>query len=238
MLSVVILNWKRPNNIKSLILPQLLKCNIVGEIIISHGLQLSSFTFNHPKVVHRNDHYLNIKYGLLLRFIAGISTKYPNILIMDDDIIAYPLTITNMYNVYKKNNSITVGRFGRKITNKYDYSCLDIDSKYTFAPIVLTSLVIINKKLCYTILEKCNQHPNLIEFVKTNSIPLWNGEDIFMSFISNKIYNKQPIITADPQLFPIKKLRSDNDLKVAISKTSINHSNYRSRLIKYLIRNL
>ena len=59
-----------------------------------------------------------------------------------------------------------------------------------------------------------------------------------MSFISNKIYNKQPIITADPQLFPIKKLRSDNDLKVAISKTSINHINYRSRLIKYLIRNL
>ena len=43
LISVVILNWLRPNNIKNKIVPELTNNNIIGEIIISHGKESTYF---------------------------------------------------------------------------------------------------------------------------------------------------------------------------------------------------
>ena len=49
MISLIILNWKRSNNIKKHILPYLEDNRIIDEIIISHGREESIFHYESKK---------------------------------------------------------------------------------------------------------------------------------------------------------------------------------------------
>ena len=49
-ISVVILNWLRPDNLRYHILPTLIKCPIIDEIIISHGRKDTFMKFYSRKI--------------------------------------------------------------------------------------------------------------------------------------------------------------------------------------------
>jgi len=81
-LSVIILNFNRPEYIKDYILPALINCPSINEIIISHGKKETFFedsaTDINPKI-NNEDEWIKIKhlkhwgndnkiYGLTLRF--------------------------------------------------------------------------------------------------------------------------------------------------------------------------
>ena len=229
--TIIILNWKRPDNIKKHILPKLVNCPLVGEIIISHGRTDTKFNCysNHTNIIHKDDTKLNKKLGLSLRFYNAKYANYPIIVTIDDDIIVHEATLINMFNVFIKNAPCVVGRFGRVINSDLSYNHLD--NNYNRTPIALTSLLMIPKKLCLNFLD--NQLP-ILNYVKNNSKPFWNGEDIFISLLSIVYFKKLPYIVNSEKYFPVKLLRSQKDLEVAISQ-DFNHIKYRSHLLRLII---
>ncbi len=231
-LTVVILNWLRPDNIKGLILPELTQSDLVGEIIISHGRPDTQFNCYSKKVniKHRQDWDNNTKYGLGLRFQTAQEAQYPLVLFLDDDIVVYPVTILNMVNAFIKNKPCLVGRFGRKVNLDLSYNSLPISQCDLSAPLALTSLLLVPKSLCQIFLDT---EYLVWDYVSANSQPLWNGEDIYISILSMLQYRKWPIIVDDDKYFPVEKLRSLKDLQVAISGQDI-HVPYRTGLIRHI----
>ena len=53
MISVVILNWKRPDNIINDILPKIVNYKLVSEVIISHGNSKTYFETPHATQIKR-----------------------------------------------------------------------------------------------------------------------------------------------------------------------------------------
>lgn len=235
LLSIVLLNWKRPSNISDLIIPQLLKCPIVSKIYISHGNPTTIFGKKHPKIIHYDHTQLNHTYGLSLRFYVGARAETEDVLILDDDLIPHPATIINLFKIYQQNTPCSLGLFGRFTNLKLDYLSeeFNISKKKYYAPIALTSCLLIKKELCRVFFKRYHSSPKLQRYVKAYSQPYWNGEDIFISILSFLEYGKPPLIVSDPSLFPVKKLRSKEDLMVAISLNKT-HLNYRSGLIRLL----
>ena len=234
LVSVVILNWLRPNNIKNKILPELVECPDIGEIIISHGKESTYFNCfsKKKKIYNRKDWELNSIFGLSLRFIAGQQAEYNTILFIDDDLIVHPSTISNMFSIYNKNKPCLVGRFGRNVGNNLTYDSRDVSINTINTPILLTSLLMFDKSIC----DKFFNYSNLIsKYVLENSKPLWNGEDIFISLLGIKLYQKWGILLSNPKYFPVQRLRTESDLSVAISQDS-NHCKYRSNLIKLVVK--
>ncbi len=231
-LTVVILNWLRPDNIKGLILPELTQSDLVGEIIISHGRPDTQFNCYSKKVniKHRQDWDNNTKYGLGLRFQTAQEAQYPLVLFLDDDIVVYPVTLLNMVKAFRKNPLCLVGRYGRSVNKDLSYNSLPISQGDLSAPLALTSLLLVPKGLCLVFLE--TEHL-VWDYVSANSRPLWNGEDIYISILSMLQYGKWPIIVDDDKYFPVEKLRSPEDLKVAISGQD-SHVPYRTGLIRHI----
>lgn len=229
-LTIVILNWLRPDNIKRLILPQLSSCPLIGEIIISHGRRdtmFSCYSKNIP-IIHRDDSENNTSLGLSLRFHIAQDANYPIIVTIDDDLVVHSATLINMLKVYQQNTPCIVGRFGRIINRNMSYNHMDPSQSQQETPIALTSLLMMSRELC---LEFIRRQTPLLDFVHKFSKPLWNGEDIFISLLSIILYEKWPIITNNHKYFPVKKLRSKEDQEVAISQQA-GHISYRSELIR------
>jgi hypothetical protein len=136
-----------------------------------------------------------------------------------------------MYRLFQKNAPCLVGRFGRFPTYPIGYSSLPISEKATEAPLLLTSLLFAPRSLCCEFFQAISP---IKEFVKLESKPLWNGEDLTLSLMSVSKYSKWGIVASHPKHFPVQKLRTKRDKEVAISNQS-GHVPYRSRLLRQLI---
>lgn len=216
MISVVILNFKRPNNIINNILPEITKYKIINEIIISHCNEETYFEYPHEKVICRNDVGVNQRYSLYRRFIVCEHAKNDCILILDDDIIIGELELKTLYEKWFLEKNVIHGVFGRKL----------IDFKYTFndtygrVPIVLTRCMLISKEL----IMKANLEKERVEPFVISAQPKWNGEDIYMSLFVCSLTNKLNFAHSE-----IKT--TDLDDSHAISKWD-GHQNHRTFIAK------
>lgn len=186
MLSVIILNYSRPSNIKDFIIPVLEKYKMVDEIIISHGREDVIFEYKSNKVkhlYHQGDP--NKEYGLTLRFVSGSEAKNDNIIIMDDDIIPDENTLDKLYGHIKEEEGI-YGLYGRYLDDNMNYL---VNNAFGNVPIVLTRCLICTKDMCNYFLENF-RHYETDEIKKSK--PYWNGEDILFSLLSIKKYDKLP----------------------------------------------
>ena len=228
-LSVILMNWQRPQNIRDLILPKLVQCPIVGEILICHCHPTTRFDCYSNKVPIRHLNYLaeNNTHGLAIRFLAATQARYQTIVYMDDDLVVHPATLMNMYRMYEKKSPCIVGRFGRRILPGGTYSTDPLPLGMS-APIALTSLLLVDRDFCGRAYSKSGP---LMEYIEEHSTPLWNGEDIFLSLMCLLEYGKWPILMDNPRMVPVHMLRSPSDLRVAISRRK-GHSAYRSGLIR------
>ena len=69
-ISMVVMNWLRPEVLQNHILIIMTKYELIDEIIISHGREDTYFEFDHPKIVNRKDWgEINEYYGLSRRFL-------------------------------------------------------------------------------------------------------------------------------------------------------------------------
>lgn len=240
-ITVVILNWLRPINLVKKIIPILIKCNLINEIIISHGRKDTYFDIksnDKVNIINRKDFLNNKKFGLSLRFISAIEAKNENILFIDDDQVPSIKTIENIFYLYLKNYPGIVGKYGRNlgfnIRNLNKHKSIDTLSYLPYniddgrCHILLTSFLFVPKSLCFDFLK---EKVKLEKFVIKNSKPLWNGEDIFLSLLSILKFNKLPFVANNENLFPIKQLLTTYDLNVAISNKK-SHFNYRTKLVR------
>ena len=89
MITAVILNYKRPQNLIKHIIPKLSNYNLINEIIISHGNINTYFsTPEYRNIKHYYDATLNdITMGVALRFYRATFAVNTCILILDDDLL-------------------------------------------------------------------------------------------------------------------------------------------------------
>merc|ERR1712151_508265 len=111
------------------------------------------------------------------------------VLHVDDDMEFTENTLNEMLVEFSKNTQRIVGRFGRDLVEKGSYPfngyCSKDTSKRT--EVVLTKLMLMETETCSAFF----QYSHLIwEDIVLNKGegPLWNGEDIFMSLVSNHVY--------------------------------------------------
>jgi mannosyltransferase OCH1-like enzyme len=171
-ISVIILNYKRPNNISKLV-ENLDKIKYIDEIIISHGDKNTEIIINNPKII--NETILRNKYYSATRFELATLAKNDLILYLDDDLYPSNNLIENLlikyYNDDFEGNQNLYGSFPRKCDDNYNnYSYLDYN-------IILTGLALVNKQRSIKIWNKIKESEFLNILMKNKG----NGEDILFS---------------------------------------------------------
>ena len=177
--TAIILNYNRPFNLKHIILPRLCRHPEISEVIISHGKKNTKFHYEsqHCNVVNRIDTDNNKDYGLSLRFLAMLSARNDKILLLDDDLFVFQQTITKLVDAFNKDSAKIHGLFGRKIDENYNYI---MHNAYGAQPIILTRCMVLHKKYADIFM----QEQQLMQDILPKGVPLWNGEDIFVSLLA------------------------------------------------------
>jgi len=220
LITIVILNYKRPDNIRKQIIPNLLSNKLIENIIVSHALPETYFEDfqEFSKVIHLKHFEENKKDGLFCRFLAANLSKTKCIAFHDDDFLIKNNSIKNCYYEWMKNKTSIHGFTGRDISeNKY----FPPNCHTNRPPIILTHFAMTSKFIINKVINK----KNLIDSFVRDCIPIWNGEDIFLSFISMLVSGKLNFLHA----FDFKKL----DESYAIHKNE-GHFKHRTLLVKKL----
>lgn len=230
-LSVVILNFNRPEYIKNNILPQLNKYgDLIDEVIISHGKEKTFFNdkFENIEIKHLQHWDLNKIYGLTLRFYSALEAKNKHLIIMDDDIIPDKETIEFLKERIEEDDERIYGLYGRNLDDKDKYNYTNC---FGTLPIVLTRCLITSKEMCSYFINNFRIYEN--DLIK-NSKPYWNGEDILFSFLSIEKFGKLP------KAYDLKhenRLGNYLNFNDSISLNN-NHHNYRKELTQYLVEKM
>lgn len=134
---VLLLNYKRPNNINHYILPALLKESCVSLVIIAHGEPSTVFGACQPlqdgeiqkigKVWHIGDYANNTTYKCFRRWllIEKLRSSLPGdcIMVQDDDVVFAPGELKILYTAYQEKKGVLVsGTYGRQLEGEsYKY---------------------------------------------------------------------------------------------------------------------
>jgi len=145
-ISMVVMNWLRPEVLQNDILPNMVKYELLDEIIISHGREDTYFEFDNPKIVNRKDWGdINEYYGLSRRFLASSEAKNDIILMIDDDEYPTEDAVKRLYEKYKKNPKRMYGPFGQNLRNgNYNYHM-----RFGEVCVLITKCTMFNKELCW-----------------------------------------------------------------------------------------
>lgn len=227
-ISVVILNYNRPEYLKDYILPHLVTYKKVDEIIVSSGKQSTDLSdkVKHPKIKHLSHWKQENKiYGLTLRFLSALISRNKYILIMDDDILPKEYSVNFLLDRVTDNPNIIHGLYGRKLNKLNRYT---VDNYFGEVPIVLTRCLITTKVKCQYFLDNFRRYETTM--VK-NSKPYWNGEDILFSLLSLKESEKLNHTYDLPHINRVWNYVSLREIGNSIS-FSDNHIKYRQRVTK------
>jgi hypothetical protein len=201
--SVVLLNYSRPKNIHETILPEILKCVGLKEVIVSHGRMDTVFAYPDKRVRHRLDAELNSKWGVGLRFVAGATSKTDCVVLMDDDILVDAESLRRLVNAWAakpgvmhsfnsaarwsntKWTSNDQGRNGGRdalsgtLSQTYATQMPKQETMHT-ADIVLTRCCAVRRSYIEGLLQFVAARPQLLELLESATTK-WNGEDICLS---------------------------------------------------------
>lgn len=227
-ISVIILNYIRPHNLKYSI-PLLINYNFIDEIIILNGNLEKSFYFDHPKVRIYEDIDNNI-YGGARRFLKISEINNDFVLFLDDDILPSEQLINTSVNIlnYYNDQNFLLG---------LPDNCRYISSDgYSFRwtknsrPNFTTTQYLLTKK---TIIEDFLKHEEGFEKYKE-----WykkykgNCEDISLNIFCNKYYDLPKYSLGNYKLLDESNGYSSNEnhyvLRSSFCKRFINDSTSKS----------
>jgi len=197
LVSVVLMNYSRPRMIQeSTLMKTLLDHPNVGEIIILHANPKTRFEYVHDKVVNLDATEENSEMGLSLRFYFSQMAKYEWVIHVDDDMEFDVDVISELVIEFQRNTKRIVGRFGRQLQKGGWFNGYSSKNTHGRTDVILTKLMIMERDLCSSFFE----YAHLIwEDIVLNQGegPMWNGEDIFMSLVSNHVYGKKDNFAMD-----------------------------------------
>lgn len=191
MYSVVILNYRRPDNIPK-ILQGLAESKRILETIISHGREdtFRAFAQDGLKVINRKDFTtVDRQWGVGRRFVAATQdSTAPVIVFVDDDIGIDGQTADALVDRHAKRPHVVHGIHGTgrsydAKTREYSYESIKGD-----APIVVTQCCAVAKYLVNDLLNWIIKpaNRNLRKLLETGHPVRWNGEDIVLSLFCGK----------------------------------------------------
>lgn len=190
--AVILLNYKRPTNIRNFILPSLVSNPLVSTILIAHGLQETVFGVDHPiadgeivrdgKVLHIGDFHENTEVGCFRRWkliqkcreIGFLNERY--IHSQDDDLLFDDEALLILLHCYKEGKGTLIsGVPGRSYVNDtYRYNDCRGECKLVLGRSIFTEV----ETICSAVLRA--SMPN--EILKQ--------DDICLSFLcSNRHYS-------------------------------------------------
>lgn len=228
-LSVVILNLSSSRIMKeSSLLPTLLQHSSVQEVIILHLNPKSQFNFVHPKVVNIDAKKENDKMGLSVRYYFCQMAKSDWVLHVDDNIVFSKTALNEMLYEFSKNTKRIVGRYGRNWDEYNDFNGYSSRDTSKETEVVLSKFMVMERDSCSDFF----QYSHLIweDIVLNNGEGrLWNGEDIFMSLVSNHVQGRDgekvnyAMDWLDVSDVP-KSIHDFSSIKFAISEGFLDHS--------------
>jgi len=211
MLTAIVLNWKRPQNMPR-ILDSLRQSELIFEIIVWNNNPDRVFTASDDIVVINTNRDL----GLNTRFAAALLAKQDAILFIDDDIVLSPEKINRLYLHWQESPEVCHAAFGRRCGSG-PYNKIDAWGE---VDVVLTKAVIVNRSICL------RAAVNTLLLDDLPGRPKGNGEDILLSYTAmaasgklNQAHNL--MINQEPQ-----------DPKIAISKREPTHVEHRTKVLE------
>lgn len=183
MISAVILNWNRPYNLKTLILPVLEQYPCIDEIIISHGKRETVFEYESDRcrIVHRQDYGdLNRDYGLALRFLAALGARNDTVLSLDDDILIPESSLAALLHEFVSDPDVVHSLYGRNPDRKLRYCNIMRFGEVTYA---VANAALLPKRLAGLFFD----HAPLVNGLAKKKTPAWYGEDLFLSLVAIKV---------------------------------------------------
>lgn len=181
MISAVVLNWGRPHNLQSILLPILERSSYIDEIIISHGRRDTMFEYEseHCSIVHRDDADLNPDYGCALRFVAAADARNDTVLSLDDDIVIPESSLAKLLDEFARDPDVIHSLYGRNPDRKLGYC---IDMRFGEVTYAVCNAALLSKRLVGLFFE----HAPLLDELAEKQARIWYAEDLFMSLVSIK----------------------------------------------------
>lgn len=189
-ISVVIINWVRPNNVK-LILQNLVEFDEIENIVVIMANPASAFTYLHPKVRHMVNYSISDKWGVAVRIYAcAYETQHHRVLLLDDDLLLSHEDIWRLMAVTATDRRpVCFKEFGR--IKRYTRNKTHFDRRPNL--MCLTRAVLIDRSFCH---EFFRFAPLMKSFIEKNSFRMtthWNGEDIFLALVHLYVSNGSSI---------------------------------------------
>ena len=230
MISAVIPNWNRPDTLTKVILPTMERYSCIDEIVISHGKEETAFDYKsrYCRVVHREDWEINEEWGLARRFVAAKEAANEIIWQQDDDLLVPEETIAELLVRYRRQPNVVHGLHGLLLDKDLNYL-----STLVYGEVILLAAkgTLSRRDLAARFFDP--KYREIHDFVRENSFPLWNGEDIFHSLVAvgssglpNRAYD-----------FPYVDLGFVSDNTEAVSRT-LGHAEYRTKIVKYAVEKM
>lgn len=169
MLTAVILNWRRPDNVRRIVASY--DRSVVSNVLVWDNANTRE-EFGCPTV--RSDDL-----GLYTRFALGLLAPTEGVLIQDDDIELGRETVQALEHVWSRDRTILHGLFGRRPKPDGSYA-IDHDMRNGEVEVVLTRALVVSKKLLAAFFLYL---PDFDE-VQRDSRPHGNGEDIILSYVA------------------------------------------------------
>lgn len=222
--SVVIMNWKRPRNVISIV-KRYVGYTAVSEVIVLMCRKQTLFKLQHPKVRVVDAIQDNDKYGLSVRFKYCREARSRWVLVQDDDVWTSEESIRYMMSAKAAYPGSLVGCCGRDWRGSR-ISYIAHTSDPGPARIILTIMMLADRSVCDAFFD----YAPLMEDIAKHGRPYWNGEDIFFSLLSYKLSGRLPMALS----FRWGTM-SQNDTGVHFGKA---HHRYRDRFLRAAVQRL
>ena len=224
--TVILLNFRRPDNVKKIIESMGTYTN-VGEIIVVSNNPNSTFTYSHPKVIVLD--MLAYELGVAVRFKACLLATNWHILIADDDLIITKAGLDNLLKAMHQHPLSIVWFFGRDYNHSNPVYSWD-ETGPGHHSIALTRALLLDICACRAFWEASH----LMQDLAHAAAVTWNGEDIYMSLVSKKVLGGFPFIAPHQTEVDVHLL---DEGKVAISAGQ-DHLTHRTRFLQTAIERL
>jgi len=187
--SVVLMNHNRPRMVRdSALLRTLVEHPAVTEVLLCHSNPRTKFRYDHPKVRNVDAVEANREMGLSLRFHYCRQASNDAVVHVDDDQELTPKSVDALLREFARDPRRIVGKYGRSYNfwtspHRYGYDTATISGD---VEVVLTKLLVLQRSVC----DAFFRYKHLVEddLVRPFSRPLWNGEDIFINLVANRVY--------------------------------------------------
>jgi len=159
----------------------------IDEILLLHANPNTAFKFDHPKVVNIDATQQNDQMGLSLRFYFCQLSRNDWVIHVDDDMEFSQSALSELLIEFGRNTRRIVGKFGRNLVSHNSFNGYSSRNTHKQSEVILTKFMAMERDTCSSFFD----YSHLIwedTVLNNGEGPLWNGEDIFMSLVSNHRY--------------------------------------------------